>query len=132
MKPVNSQSLLWFSFLFCVACSTGHCRRDGKGVLEKVDPKPPTGYEQENLGSITVAKADGSLQCEVKMGTKLEDMAQELLPGIEILSSEKRSDGLLRIQACGAATGMLNTYTIRHQDLRKAQMAGFAILKPTE
>lgn len=132
MPLVNRYSFLWIALLFCVACSTGHCRRDGKGVLEKVDPKPPAGYEEQNLGSITVAKPDGSRQCGVKMGEKLEDMASELLNGVEILSSEKKSDGLLRIQSCGAETGMLNTYTIRHQDLRKAQMSGFTILKSDE
>ena len=115
--------------LIAVACSTGHCRRDGKEVLEKVDPKPPSGYEEENLGSLRVGKADGSQQCGMRAGVSLEDMAKEELPGVKILSSEKRNDGLMRIQSCGADTGMLNTFEIRHQDLRKAQKAGFTLIK---
>jgi hypothetical protein len=124
------------SFLCCIAfisaaCSTGHCRRDSQEVLEKLDPKPPTGYEQENLGSITVVKSDGSKQCGMRDGIPLDDMAESQLKGIQILSSEKKHDGLLRIQSCGASTGMMNAYEIRHQDLRKAQKAGFTILKKT-
>jgi hypothetical protein len=115
--------------LIIVACSTGHCRRDGKEVIEKIDPKPPAGYEQENLGSIRVGKTDGSQQCDMRAGVSLAAMAEEQLPGIKILSSEKRHDGLMRIQSCGADTGMLNTYEIRHQDLRKAQKAGFVVIK---
>ena len=107
-KPIRS--LLWCLTLIFVACSTGHCRRDSKEVLQKVDPKPPTGYTQEDLGSIKVGKADGSKQCEAGTGVSLSDMAKNQLSGIEVLSSEKKSDGLMRIQSCGADTGMLNTY----------------------
>jgi len=94
-----------------------------------VDPKPPTGYEEENLGSIRVGKSDGSLQCGMKVGVSLSDMSEAELKGIKILSSEKKNDGLMRIQSCGASTGMMNTYEIRHQDLRKAQNAGFTVIK---
>lgn len=129
MKTNVLKSISWFMALIFVACSTGHCRRDGKEVLKKIDPKPPKGYEQENLGSIKVAKADGSQQCGVRVGVSLEDMAKKELPGIKVLSSAKQNDGLMRIQSCGAETGMLNTYEIRHQDLLKAQKAGFTVLK---
>ena len=122
---------LLFALVFtCVACSTGHCRRDGSGrVLEKVDAKPPAGYQQEDIGEITVAKPDGSLQCGVRIGLSLKQMAKKQLKDIKILASEKKNDGLMRIQSCGSPTGMLNTYTIRHQDLRKAQKSGFTVLK---
>ncbi len=123
------RSLVWCCTLIIVACSTGHCRRDSQEVLQKVDPKPPTGYEEENLGSLRVGKADGSQQCGMRAGVSLEDMAKEELQGVTILSSEKRNDGLMRIQSCGASTGMLNTYEIRHQDLRKAQKSGFTVIK---
>ena len=129
IKNQTVKSLLWCLALVFVACSTGHCRRDGKEVLKKIDPKPPTGYEEENLGSIRVAKSDGSQQCGMKAGVSLDDMAKEELKGITVLSSEKQNDGLMRIQSCGASTGMMNTYEIRHQDLRKAQKAGFTVLK---
>ena len=121
------KSVLWSLTLILVACSTGHCRRDGKEVLKNIDAKPPTGYEQQDLGSIKVSKSDGSLQCGMRAGMSLEDMAQKELPGVKILSSEKLNDGLMRIQSCGAETGMLNVYQIRHQDLRKAQKAGFTL-----
>lgn len=123
------KTLIWGLCLILVACSTGHCRRDGKEVLEKIDAKPPTGYEEQDLGSIRVAKPDGSLQCEMRAGMLLEEMAKDQLPGVKILSAEKLNDGLMRIQTCGAETGLMNVYTIRHQDLRKAQKAGFTLFK---
>lgn len=127
------KSLVYFLALIFVACSTGHCRRDGSGqVLQQVDAKPPAGYEQEDLGHLTVSKPDGSLQCQARPGIPLDEMAKKELVGVKILSSEKKSDGLMRIQSCGSATGMLNTYTIRHQDLRTAQKAGFTLVKETK
>lgn len=132
MQNRTLRSIAWFCTLVFVACSTGHCRRDGKEVLKKVDAKPPSSYEQESLGSIRIGKADGSLQCGMRAGIPLEDMAANELSGIKILSSEKRNDGLMRIQSCGAQTGMLNTYVIRHQDLTKAQKAGFTVVKDQE
>lgn len=129
MKINLYKAFVWTLLCLTVACSTGHCRRDGKEMIENIDPKPPTGYEQENLGSLRVAKADGSLQCGMRVGMSLKDMAKEQLGGVKILSSEKKSDGLMRIQSCGAATGMVNIYEIRHQDLRKAQKSGFTVFK---
>ena len=120
---------LWFLLFFGIACSTGHCRRNESQVLKKIDAKPPTGYEQQDLGNIVVAKPDGSLQCGIREGMKLNQMAKAELEGVEILASEKRSDGLMRIQVCGSETGILNTYTIRHQDLPKAQKSGFIVFK---
>lgn len=120
--------LIILSF-YAVACSTGHCRRDGSLVQEKVDAKPPTGYTQENLGSLVVGKSDGSLQCEMKVGLSLEEMAQTQLSGIKIISSRKAHDGLVRIQTCGVETGMLNLYEIQHQDLSQAQKSGFTVIK---
>ena len=124
------KSLLLMALLFAgIACSTGHCRRDGSLVPSKVDAKPPTGYTQENLGSIVVGKADGSLQCEMKTGLSLEEMAEKQLNGIKIISSRKAHDGLVRIQTCGVETGMLNLYEIQHQDLSQAQKSGFTVIK---
>ncbi len=123
------KKLLLLLTLFLVACASGHCRRDSKEVLKDIEPEPPKGYEQEDLGSIQVAKPDGSRQCGMRAGVSLEDMAKEQLPGVNIISSEKKNDGLMRIQSCGAETGMLNTYEIKHQDLVKAQKAGFTVFK---
>ena len=129
MNNKHLRFLVWGLTLTLMACSTGHCRRDGKEVLKKVDPKPPKGYAQEDLGSIRVAKPDGSRQCGMRVGVTLEDMAKMQLVGVNIISSEKKHDGLMRIQSCGAETGMMNTYEIKHQDLRKAQKAGFTVIK---
>lgn len=118
--------------LFLISgCSTGHCRRDGSMVPSKVDAKPPTGYKQENLGSLMVAKADGSLQCEMKSGLSLDAMAERELSSVKIISSHKQHDGLVRIQSCGVDTGMMNVYEIRHQDLGLAQKNGFTVIIPT-
>lgn len=129
MSQQYLKSLLCILALFVVACSTGHCRRNSKEVLKQIDAKPPAGYEEENLGSVIISKHDGGLQCGVKPGLSLEAMAENELKNIKVLSSEKKNDGLMRIQSCGAKTGMLNTYRIRHQDLRKAQKAGFTLLR---
>ena len=131
---MNFQYLTYFLLsvlLISAACSTGHCRRDRSGgqgpVLEKLNPKPPTNYEQKDLGEVTVAKPDGSLQCEPDSGLGLDQMALEQLAGIEILSSSKQNDGLVRIQVCGTETGMLNTYRIHSKDLVRVQKAGFTL-----
>ena len=132
---MNFQYFTFFllSVFLISACSTGHCRRDRSGgqgpILEKLNPKPPTNYEQRNLGEVTVAKADGSLQCEPNSGLDLERMAEDQLAGIEILSSSKQNDGLIRIQVCGTETGMLNTYRIQSKDVPKVLKAGFTLFK---
>lgn len=122
--------LLSMALIFS-ACSTGHCRRNRSGnqspVLEKLNPKPPANYEWKNPGEVTVAKADGSLQCEPDSGLSLDQMAEEQLAGVEILSSSKQNDGLVRIQVCGTETGMLNAYRIRSKYLIRAQKAGFTL-----
>lgn len=128
-NPSKIKMFLWCSTLILVACSTGHCRRGEKDILEPLDPKPPTGYSEENLGSLFIGKSDGSLQCGMREGIPLKEMAKNELENIQILSSEKKNDGLMRIQSCGSPTGMLNVYEIRHQDIRKAQQAGFTVLK---
>lgn len=128
MKALKMKNLNYILVLLFVACSTGHCRRGADQVLVDVEPEPPSGFEQKDLGSIRVAKPDGSLQCNMREGIALESMAKSQLKGVKILASEKMNDGLMRIQQCGTPTGMLNIYTIPHKDLRKAQKAGFDLL----
>ncbi len=133
MKISYPVIFLYSTALIFTACRTGHCRRDrssGEGrVLEKVNPKPPTSYRQGNMGQIVIAKADGSLQCEPNSGLNLNQMAGELLAGIEILSSSKQNDGLVRVQVCGEETGILNTYKIYGKDIIKARKAGFTLFE---
>ncbi len=128
MKVIKMKSLNYILLLLFVACSTGHCRRGADQVLEDIEPTPPSGFEQKDLGSIRVAKPDGSLQCNMREGITLESMAKKELKGVNILASEKMNDGLMRIQQCGTPTGMINIYTIPHKDLRVAQKAGFELL----
>ena len=131
LKPLklSLSSLSWLLPLVLVACATGHCRRDGQDVVKQVDPELPRSYAAKKLGTLMVAKADGSKKCDKPVGVSLKKMAQEQLQGVTIISSQKRHDGLVRIEACGVETGMLNAYEIRSQDRLKAQKAGFKVLE---
>jgi len=94
-------------------CASGHCGRDGKAV---------------NVSSsklkVFVYKYDGSKQCEKGTGTELKSMAAEL-SSIKVFSMSKKSDGQIRVQVCGALTGMANVYEISSADLAKAEALGF-------
>jgi len=101
-----------FTLLF-IGCVSGHCNKDGK---------PQT--MNEKMSKVLVYKYDGSKQCEEATGKDLNDMSKEL-GSIKIYSSEKKNDGQIRIQVCGALTGMTNTYLIAQEDLEKAETFGF-------
>lgn len=112
--------------LVIVGCTTGQCRRDGSPVVDKEEVK--TISEQDLANEVViVSKSDGSLQCGYKIGVTIEAMAKEL-EGIQILKSEKRSDGLMRIQSCGAPTGMLNVYHIYRKDVKTALKLGYKVI----
>lgn len=118
--------LVFFALVFAVGCTTGQCRRDGSPVLAKDEGK--TLSEQEMANEVVlVSKSDGSLQCGYKIGVTIEAMSQEL-KGIQILKSEKRNDGLVRIQSCGAPTGMLNVYHIYRKDVKTALKLGYKVI----
>ena len=119
------KSIEYIAMVLLVACSTGHCRRDGTKVPAKEDVKPPTGYEAQELGTVKVAKSDGSKQCGMGPGVSLSVMKKELHE-TKVLSSTKVHDGLMRVQVCGASTGMLNVYEIPRADLAKALRKGFS------
>lgn len=73
-----------------------------------------------------VYKADGSIQCESD-GIALDMMAMELInAGIDVVCSQKSSDGLVRIALCGASTGSINVYTIHTSSLVDARALGFS------
>lgn len=120
-------SLFKILIFFAVACTTGHCRRDGSQVETPVLTKPSLHPEREKT-TVLVSRPDQSQQCGIAPGVSLEEMAKDL-GDIKIISSEKRSDGLLRIQACGTPTGLHNIYEIDGVDLEKAQSLGFQIFK---
>lgn len=98
---------------FVLGCASGHCGRDGKAVT----------VNSAKL-KIFVYKYDGSKQCEQGTGTDLKAMAAEL-SSIKVFSMSKKSDGQIRVQVCGALTGMANVYEISSGDLAKAEALGF-------
>ncbi len=119
--------VLFVSTVMMIAgCSTGQCRRDGTPVV--TDDSAKTISEEKFANEIIgIGKSDNSLQCGYNVGITLEVMAQEL-EGMSILKSEKKHDGLMRIQSCGAPTGMMNVYNIYRKDAKKAVKLGYKVL----
>jgi hypothetical protein len=117
--------LLACIFIF-VGCATGQCKRDGTPVV--ADEEAKTISEQELANEIIViGKSDQSLQCGYNIGMPITQMAQEL-EGIQILRTEKRHDGLMRLQSCGSPTGMMNVYFIYRKDVKKSVRLGYKVL----
>lgn len=112
--------------LFLVGCTTGQCRRDGTPVAPEEGAQTISESQLANE-IIAVGKSDNSLQCGYNVGVSLDEMAKEL-EGIKILKSEKKHDGLMRIQTCGAQTGMMNVYSIYRKDVKKAVKMGYKVL----
>ena len=84
----------------------------------------PLSCQIKKRDTVFIYKYDGSLQCKKNSGTPLKQMEKKL-GDIQIISSENRSDGLMRIQMCGTPTGQANVYEIQKVDLPKAQKRGF-------
>lgn len=118
--------LVVISLITMGACSTGQCRRDGTPVVADDSVKT---ISEEKLANeiISIGKSDNSLQCGYSVGITLEAMAKEL-EGMSILKSSKKHDGLMRIQSCGAPTGMMNVYNIYRKDAKKAVKLGYKVL----
>jgi hypothetical protein len=77
---------------------------------------------KESPSRVWIGKPDGTLQCEKKMGISLKRMKKELtVLKVKVYSQKKQSDGKMRIQMCGSATGMLNTFEISVLAFEKAQ-----------
>ncbi len=113
--------------IFLIAgCASGQCKRDGTPVV--ADEEAKTISEQELANEIIViGKSDQSLQCGYNIGMTITQMAQEL-EGIQILRTEKRHDGLMRLQSCGSPTGMMNVYFIYRKDVKKSVRLGYKVL----
>lgn len=120
------KSLSFLVFMTVAGCASGHCLRDGSPVLTNEEAKTISEQELESE-IIMVGKSDLSLQCGYNVGVTLERMAKEL-EGIHLLKMEKRHDGLMRIQSCGAPTGMMNVYSIFRRDVKKAVKLGYKVL----
>ena len=111
--------------LAVVGCTQGHCRRksDTPGAATPVDAGDAMNPSKAT-GRTFVYKYDGSLQCGMGKAIPLEVMAKEL-NGIPILSSVKKTDGLMHIQVCGSITGVANVYEIQAKYLKAAEAKGF-------
>ena len=103
--------LILSNFIF--GCAVGHCGRNGKHV-----------QRDASKVKIFVYKYDGSKQCEPGGGVDVKTMSQEL-SSLKVFSMAKKRDGQIRIQVCGALTGMANVYEIAASDLSKAEALGF-------
>jgi hypothetical protein len=76
--------------------------------------------------TVEVARYDGSLQCEEGSGISLTKMQQDLTDqGIEVFSSRRSRDCLMRTQVCGQKTGMINVYRIKKDRLDVSVSFGF-------
>lgn len=117
-------------FLFLgtlIGCSSTNCRRYHD--LNTATKTKWVGEEGEaNLTKkVLIFKPDGSLQCGMGQAITPEVMQKEL-GDIKVFKAENRSDGLMHIQACGSATGMINVYEIQQGDLDEALKKGFKVL----
>ncbi|RME17898.1 MAG: hypothetical protein D6797_01475 [Bdellovibrio sp.] len=121
-------------FFICGACSTSGCRKyknynadhlknSGAQELQKeIDQTNAINFPSK----VKVYKYDGSKQCGLDKGIKLEEMEKQL-KGIKIYKEFKKNDGLVRVMACGTPTGNANVYEISSKDLEKAKKLGFKI-----
>lgn len=126
MKNLNLSSALILGVFFAIGCAPYHCRQAPKieaqtpvGEAMKAAPDEATGSRR-----VRVFRYDGSLQCGQGKAVAVDVMAKDL-KGLEIFSKEKKKDGLMHIQVCGAATGTANVYEISEADLPRAEKLGF-------
>jgi hypothetical protein len=119
-------SALTALLLLTVGCTTGQCRRDGTPVIAEEGAQTISESQMANE-VVVIGKSDDSLQCGYNVGITLDTMAREL-EGMSILKSSKKHDGLMRIQSCGAPTGMMNVYSIYRKDVKKAVKLGYKVL----
>lgn len=105
-----------------VGCANHHCR------VKKEGADMAALASEAAAEKILVAKPDGSQQCESASGISLDKMAKDL-GEIKIYRQFKMNDGMMRIQVCGAPTGMYNVYEIDATDRQKALNVGFEVWK---
>ncbi len=126
-----------FLLLFTIACTSGNCRdrRDKQTFIDQTEDLPEflkkkdTPDSLEDLKQVKVYKSDGSLQCGQAPSIPLAEMEKELISkNIKVFQREHKQDGMMHMQVCGAATGMVNIYTIQQNDLEKALELGFKTL----
>ncbi len=110
-----------------IGCAQGHCRRK-KEILPadaSVSAELPVDQlAKDSAARVFVYKYDGSLQCGKGKALSVDAMSKQL-QGIQIFSSQKKSDGLMHIQVCGSITGMANVYEIPQTAWPAAEAKGF-------
>ncbi len=90
-------------------------------VAGAASPSEPADRE-----TVEVAKYDGSIQCQEGSGIPLSKMQRSLTDeGIEVVSSRRGHDCLMRTQVCGQTTGVINVYRIKKGQLDAAMSLGF-------
>jgi hypothetical protein len=118
------------SLVVLVSCAEGNCRRKNAeippypGQKEILEGKTPVLSPAEKAKRVSVYKYDGSKQCGLGQAIAVDFMEKELV-GLKVLAREKKSDGMMYIQKCGAGTGQANVYEIYKTDLQKAKDLGF-------
>lgn len=114
-KKVRLGSIfILFVFNLLMACTHGHC------------PQTNTSTKDPKATKVWVYKYDQSKQCDKKPGTSIEVMLKDFKDmSITVYESKKQYDGLMRIQACGAFTGLANVFLIQKEDLNKAVSRGY-------
>ena len=126
MGKISLSVVMLTASLFVIGCSSTKCRR-----YHDLSDASKTKWVAEDKGAtarVFVFKEDGSRQCGMGQAVRPEVMQKEL-EGIEVFSSDNRSDGMMHIQACGAPTGRINVYEIRQVDLDRALKKGFRSLQ---
>jgi hypothetical protein len=112
MKLINA-IIIAFCCVYLAGCVHGHCQSSANKSKSKIS-------------RVWVYKYDQSKQCQKTAGLSLESMALELKEiNVSVFESKKEYDGLMRIQACGAFTGLANKYLIKKEDLDKVTNRGF-------
>jgi hypothetical protein len=132
-KTILSQTVIILSVLMATSCQMTPCNiqdrpavstKEGELLEAKVDKLKKGAV----MKSVKVFKPDGSLQCNQGQSISIKEMQADL-KDIKVISSEKKHDGLMRIQVCGQPTGMSNVFEIPDLDLDKAKERGFKIWK---
>ena len=132
---VRKEKVLFVVLIFLTAaCANGPCRQLREPQLAAQQSpataavEAPAGTALAKAGNVFVYKADGSLQCEKKLGITPQEMEKEL-KGIPVSSRTNRPDGMMHIQSCGSPSGRVNVYEIPATSLKEAEKRGFKKLE---
>jgi hypothetical protein len=123
--------LLLTSFSVFTGCATGHCRKAQQPMSGSEAPATGTLNAAQNSDlspdkHVLVYRYDGSLQCNMGKPVSPQTMKKDL-KGITVYSMEKKQDGQMHVQVCGAITGQANVFEISAKDLKEADKKGFKL-----